>query len=104
MRLEVEYDAVQEQPDVDDIRQALRRLSPAGAKFAILDVGPDRYLQTYVLDDGQLDVEYRDGGADRHYQSIHAQPLDAVIDAFLSYLAGDNRWRTAFEWRRLELS
>lgn len=53
-------------------------------------------------EDGQFVVEFREGGPDRHY-TAGPQPRDVVVDAFLDYLINGNRWRTAFEWRRLEL-
>lgn len=102
MNLEIEYEPVIHDATVADIHVALTKLSGTGPRFAVLDRGPHFYIQAYVLDSGDLDVGYRDGGPDRAYESPRPQPRAAVTDAFLSYLQGDNRWRTAFEWRRTE--
>ncbi|GIG86248.1 hypothetical protein [Plantactinospora endophytica] len=83
-----------------DIRAGLARLNSRGPRFAVLRIRPHYYIQTYAVDDGRLDVDYREGGPDRAYASPFPQSKDAVTDAFLSYLYDDNRWRTAFEWKR----
>jgi hypothetical protein len=83
-----------------DIRAAITRLNSRGPRFAVLRARPYYFIQTYVLDDGTLDVDYREGGPDRAYAAPFAQSKAAVTDAFLSYLYDDNRWRTAFEWKR----
>ncbi|AVT32898.1 MULTISPECIES: hypothetical protein [unclassified Plantactinospora] len=83
-----------------DIRAGIDRLDSRGPRFAVLRIRPHYYIQTYALDDGRLDVDYREGGPDRAYAAPFPQTKDAVTDAFLSYLYDDNRWRTAFEWKR----
>ena len=102
MNLDVEYDGVIHNVTAADIHEGLAKLNSTGPRFAVLDKGPHFYIQAYVVDSGDLDVGYRDGGPDRAYESPRPQPRAAVIAAFLSYLHGDNRWRTAFEWRRTE--
>jgi hypothetical protein len=83
-----------------DIRAGVARLNSRGPRFAVLSIRPHCYIQTYALDDGRLDVDYREGGPDRAYVSPLPQSKDAVTDAFLSYLNDDDRWRTAFDWER----
>ncbi|MBM2620873.1 hypothetical protein JIG36_35770 [Actinoplanes sp. LDG1-06] len=83
-----------------DIRAGLARLNSRYPRFAVLRIRPHYFIQTYALDDGRLDVDYREGGPDRAYVSPFPQTKEAVTDAFLSYLSDDNRWRTAFEWKR----
>lgn len=102
MNLDIEFDGLTRDATPADIHVGLSKLSSAGPRFAVLDRGPHRYIQAYALDSGALHVEYRDGGPDRVYEAPHPQPREAVVDAFLSYLNDDNRWRTAFEWRRME--
>lgn len=104
MQLDIEHHAPLVNPGIADIHGVLRRLTPGGDQFAILRSRPSHcFIQTHTSDDGQFAVEYREGGPDRHYEANVPQSLDAVLDAFESYLTGDNRWRTAFEWRRMEL-
>jgi hypothetical protein len=104
MRLEIEDESPVDNPTAGDVRQALLLLDRAGSRWTVLDIRPNYYLQARVAEDGQLIVEYREGGPDRHYRAGGPQPREAVIDAFLDYLAGGNGWRTAFEWRRLEMA
>ncbi len=103
MRLKLEFGVVRDDPGPDDIRAALAGLRYPDDKFAILESGPEHYLQAYLAEDGSLSLEYRDGSAQRHYEVPEPRPVDEVIEAFLSYQRRDNRWRTAFEWRRLDL-
>lgn len=102
MRLEIDAEPAVNNPTAGDIRDTLVRLNPGGPKWTVLDIKLNYYIQTRALDDGQFTVEYREGGADRHYEAGGAHPRDAVIDAFVDYLTSGNRWRTAFEWRRRE--
>lgn len=103
MRLEVEFEPPRDRPDAEEVHRVLRRLSVSGPKFAVLDTGPNHYIQAYAVQDGLFDVEYREGGPERHYGSGLPQPRDVVVDAFLSYLRQDDHWRTALEWRRMDL-
>jgi hypothetical protein len=84
-----------------DVRAAIARLDNGReARFAVLVVRDNYLMQTYANDDGSLDLEYREGGLSRHYFTPFPQAREAVLEAFLSYLRGDNQWRTAFEWKR----
>ncbi len=102
MRLEIDGEPAADSPATGDVHDTLMRLNPSGPRWAVLDIRSNYYIQTRVIDDGQFTVEYREGGVDRHYRAGGPQPREAVIDAFLDYLVSGNRWRTAFEWRRLE--
>ena len=66
----------------------------------MLEIDPHQYIQSYALDSSDLHVEYHEGCPDRSYEAVYPQAKAAVVDAFLSYLHDDNRWRTALEWRR----
>ncbi|HEX8916146.1 MAG TPA: hypothetical protein VF796_27605 [Humisphaera sp.] len=46
-------------------------------------------------------LEYREAG--RQYQAHGHVTLDQVREAFRSYLAGDGRWRAAFQWHEIEV-
>ena len=88
-------------PSETDVRAAIGRLNSRGPRFAGLRIRPHYFIQAYALDDGRLDVDYRDGGPAQAYIAPFPQSKEAVADAFLSYLYGDNRWRTAFEWKKV---
>ncbi len=73
----------------------LRRLDsePAG----------QHYMQVYLNDDFSCDVEYREGGADRHFQASvphddgapAVEPVAEVLDAWAFGRLG---WRDALSW------
>lgn len=103
MRLEIDREPAVQDPTPEVVRQTLLRLKPSGPKWVVLDLGVNYYLQARVFDDGLFNVEYREGGPDRHYRAGSHQPESAVVSVFLDYLDNGNRWRTAFEWRRVEI-
>jgi hypothetical protein len=102
VNLEIEWAPPISNPSEADVRAELSKLNPAGPRFAVLDLGPHRYIQAYAEEVDALHLEYRDGGPDRAYEVGPAQTRADVTEAFVSYLHEDNRWRTAFEWRRRE--
>ena len=102
MRLEIDGETAVNSPTAYDLRDTLQQLKPSGPMWAVLDIRSDFYLQARAVEDEMFVVEYREGGPDRHYRATGMQPRVAVIDAFVHYLASSNRWRTAFEWRRVE--
>jgi len=104
VRLEIDGEPTVDGPIGADVREILLRLSPSGPMWAVLDIRSNFYIQARAVEDELFIVEYREGGPDLHYKAGGAQTREAVTDAFLDYLAGGNRWRTAFEWRRLELA
>jgi hypothetical protein len=105
MRLKIDAEPAVDNPTAGDIRDTLQRLNLlSGPVWAVLEVKSSDYIQAGVVEDGQLAVEYREGGADRHYTAGGRLHREAVIDAFVDYLLGGNGWRTAFEWRRMKLA
>ncbi|GLZ80249.1 hypothetical protein Afil01_50560 [Actinorhabdospora filicis] len=91
------------QPTPGRVEQVLRSLVASGDDFAILATGDQHYVQTAVVpgQDVYFDLEYRDGSSDLHYVAADSRPIDEVVDVFLSYLRGDNTWRTRVEWKRV---
>jgi hypothetical protein len=66
--------------------------------FVILATAAEQYLQLAELD-GALVLEYREGGADRHFRSTRTDlTRQEAIPIFLLYLNGDPRWREAVPW------
>jgi hypothetical protein len=100
VQLEVDGEPVVNSPTAGDVRDSLTRLKASGPRWAVLDLKTDYYFQAGIGEDELFDVAYHEGSNDRHYKAGSPQPRELVIDAFLEYLTGGNRWRTAFEWRR----
>jgi hypothetical protein len=71
-------------------------------EFVILSQKQDVYMQASGDDDGPYVLEYRDGDADHHFSAGDTFRKADVLRAFLSYLAGDSRWRSEFSWQRRE--
>ena len=66
--------------------------------FVILGSAADQYLQIAELD-GALILEYRDGGADRHFRSTRTNlTRQEATPIFLLYFKGDPRWQEAVPW------
>ncbi len=103
MLLELENGETVEDPDPDAVAEAVRGLQFPGDKFAILDNGEGGFMQAYLLEDGDFTVEFQEGSLTRHYRAPFAASVEEVVDAFRSYVVGDNVWRTAFEWKKLWL-
>jgi hypothetical protein len=111
LRLTLENGTVYENPDATEIESALRSLSWAtDNSFAILEQTDQTYMQTAREDDPNVDpqnpfcvLEYQDGSLDRHFHAVGAIALDRVIEAFVQYVRGDDTWRNAFEWERIDL-
>ena len=103
MRLEIDGEPALDDPTAEDVRRTVARLSPQRPTWAVLDLGVNYYIQTKITEDEQFLVEYRDGGPEVHYKADGSQDRDDVIDAFLDYFDNGNKWRTAFEWLRVEI-
>lgn len=110
----------------EELRPLLQSLNLRGNSFAILERGPDDYIQA-ALDRRGFVVEWHDGDPDRHYSAARAcssplpqrtngwlefwkrQPLqdrfsvDEVAEFFASYLEGLPPPAKA-QWVKLEFS
>jgi hypothetical protein len=98
--------------DIDEILP-----SDAFGKFLILSASEDTFIQAgsdwqptpecaAFLRERKSDpwvLEYRDGTTGRQYAATRYVTLDEVRNAFVSYLAGDEAWRSMFSWKELEL-
>lgn len=85
----------------DDIRQRL-----VSEEFAILYAGEGTYMQCAEQADPPVEylLEYQEGSLDAHYEAVdHPITLARAVDALCKYLRGDDRWRTDFTWRKMDL-
>ena len=98
--LRSDFDLESERADAEQVTALLESLGRVDKTIAILGSSPQTYMSTAFLpEEGSFTLDFRDGGPGRHY-SVQGQSREVVIGAFLSYLAGDNRWKTATEWKR----
>ena len=72
-------------------------------EFLILSRDDENYVQTYLDEDGDLLLEYRDGSEDQHY-SAEETDLDRrrVAGLFVAYTEGDASWNEGLSWELLE--
>lgn len=100
MFLRTDLDTVAEEATRDDVIGLIDSLGTGQRSIAILGSADQVYIQTNYLPDGDMfNLDYRDGGPDKHYQ-VNVPTRDIVMSAFLSYLTGDERWRTMVDWKR----
>ena len=62
--------------------------------------GPELYIQTAVDGDGYV-LEHREGSVERHFQT-HVPNASAVVAAFTAFAAGDESWKGAHAWQRID--
>lgn len=90
-------------PTPEDIERIIGGLQPEmDNPFAILATGDGTYLQTYRDPKGFV-LEYQLVNTSSHYEIPKLTTAAKVIEAFVSYNAGDNQWLEMFSWRKLAL-
>lgn len=72
--------------------------------FAILAIDNMTYLQVANGDEDGFILEYQNGSLAEHYIAENTDiPEEDILRAFVSYLKGDNAWKEAFEWEKMEM-
>jgi hypothetical protein len=86
----------------------------AFGKFAVLSASDDLFMQAgndwqpgkacaaflRAHDSDPWVLEYREGSD--HFRAVGHVTLAQIREAFASYLAGNEKWRSAFEWTAVE--
>lgn len=100
MFLETDFAIVSAHATRDDVIDLIESLGEGQNSMAILGTEDEVYIQTnYLADRDVFGVDYRNGEPRQHYAAT-VPTKEVVTGVFLSYFAGDNRWRTAVEWKR----
>jgi hypothetical protein len=93
-------------PPDNILRDLLRALDPENPFVIVerMDLRPpgQNYMQVYFKGDGSYQVEFRDGGAERHYESQVAKP-DKMTDVIADYALDRPGWRDSLKWTRCAL-
>lgn len=94
-------------PSEQQLHQLLAGLSLA-CRFVVLrrldsEPADQYYMQVYLNDDLSYDVEYREGGSDRHFQAWvphdgEALSVDTVAEVLQAWAFGRPGWRDALSW------
>lgn len=103
MRIESEDGTSIESPTEADIERIIDSLGGEGNVFAILTARPMTYMQTAVLDD-RFQLEYQEDDTEHHYEASEPPTKEAVVATMQQYALGDDRWKSAHEWKHLDLS
>ena len=79
-----------------------------GGDDSFLVLAPEQDELTYIQAIGSpaegFAVEYQEGALDQHFEcAIQPLPTEHVVLAFQAYLRGDDVWKTALTWRRMQL-
>ena len=95
-----------EDPDLDVIERAVRRLS-AENWFLILERRLGRYLQVAQGPNAGLSangfaVEHRDGSPDRHYRCVLSEK-DQVATVFADFASGEAAWSVDARWDKVSM-
>lgn len=64
---------------------------------------PDCYAQVALAGESDFQVEYRDGGPDRHYAAI-TDDADVAAHVLAGWVDRVDGWDRQLQWERLELS
>ena len=94
-------------PSEDDLFDLLSEMNRRGPFVIVerLDREPvgQHFMQVYLNGDGSCQVEFRDGGADRHFQATVPGPFDMVGHFAVAHVLQDwafdrPGWREALPW------
>ncbi len=100
MYLETDFATVSEDATRDEVVELIESLGDGQHSMAILGTADEVYIQTsYLPGTDEFGLDYRDGDAAHHY-AVTVPTNELVLAAFMSYLAGNDRWRTMVAWER----
>jgi hypothetical protein len=102
MKLETASSRAISEVSVPQLREMFEHDARRG-EFIILSQAPETYLQASGEGDGPYALEHREGRAEAHFSATGEIHKADVLRAFLSYLAGDGRWRTEFSWEKMSV-
>lgn len=73
----------------------------SGDDFFILSLSEQYYMQTILTNADSFHVEYRGGGADRHFKCKENPTKEALIESMMSYRIGNPNFRLLCDWEYL---
>lgn len=102
LRAETAYGRSYDAPDKALLLRLLGALGP-GNQFLVIDrvdaPGPGYYMQIYREVDGTYVVEYREGSAERHFETV-VSDLPSAVAVLTGWAAADPAWHEGREWRQ----
>ncbi|MBG6134002.1 DUF6891 domain-containing protein [Longispora fulva] len=92
-------------PSAAAVAELIRRIGGSGDRFLVaqrIPDLPDVFAQVWHEADADYTMEYRDGGADRHFQTDVNEP-EAVITALVGWAGGRAGWDAGVTWSPVEM-
>ncbi|MEV8099340.1 hypothetical protein [Kitasatospora sp. NPDC085879] len=89
----------------EELAGLVRRIGAEGDRFLVVQRIPDLpdvFAQVWHKTGGDYTLEHRDGGADRHFQSMVDGP-EAVIEALTGWARQDEGWEAGRSWEVLDM-
>ncbi|HEX4224098.1 MAG TPA: hypothetical protein VHZ97_17150 [Pseudonocardiaceae bacterium] len=89
-----------------ELRTLVARIGAPGDQFVVVErqpVEPEHFVQTWHENGKSYEVEFRDGGPERHYATGMARP-DEVTDFFLAWINRAQDWRGPHDWQLIDAS
>ncbi len=109
MKAQMSDESVWEVPRDVPVRTLLRTLSPEApwvvfGKESVPTTEDEYYFQIYANPDGSYQMEFREGGADRHYALVvpsgDEEGLTRMAEAVTGWAADETAWRE-LPWQKL---
>jgi hypothetical protein len=102
LRAETECGRSYEAPNGALLRRLLDELGP-GNQFLVVDrvdtAHGEHYMQVYREVDGTYVIEYRAGGANRHFETV-TPDLHTTATVLTGWASDSPGWRDACDWRQ----
>ncbi|MBC9712376.1 hypothetical protein H9Y04_07300 [Streptomyces sp. TRM66268-LWL] len=93
------------QIDAERLGELVRRIGERGDRFLVLEripELPDVFAQVWHERGGDYQVEYRDGGAERHF-GVEVAEAGTVVAALTRWARDEREWGAGLDWRFVDL-
>ncbi|WP_031070072.1 hypothetical protein [Streptomyces sp. NRRL WC-3742] len=84
-----------------DLVRAMKQLEVPGRDFLVVSRADEDYAQAYQHSPDGWQVEYREGSADRHYQTLEHQSREQAERLLWGWISDTPEWQGEADWRRL---
>lgn len=91
-------------PTAEEIEREIMGLDTNASDAILILVAPDgRFVQTAGDAKVGFQLEYQDGGLDRHYSAVgESVGAELVIKVFVAFAAGENSMDELTNWEKLD--
>ncbi|GAA3420206.1 hypothetical protein [Streptosporangium vulgare] len=87
------------------LAELVNRLGGQNDRFLVIQRIPDLpevFIQVWHEDEGDYELEHRDGASDRHFQAVVDRP-ESVIAAMTRWARLEDEWGSGLNWTPLDL-